>query len=196
MKKKVNDGGTTGMKLDKFRHSRFDRDDSGSSGVRFEMSYKSPNTLGGITAENRGRRTADEMNPRWLNNDSPFENGKSSNWNNREGWDNLYNRSYDRSFKKHGGNLIGHDIGHKGRGPKGYKRSDESIYDDVCQLLTMSSRVDASQIEVSVKDGIVYLEGKIQSRQMKKFAELEIDHVSGVHDVQNRLDFTEQPTRH
>lgn len=171
---------------------RFDDEASLDPRPRYEMSYKSPNTLGGITAENRGRRSADEISRRWENTDSPFENGRSSNWKHREGWDEFYDQSYDKGFRNHGGSLIKHDHGNKGRGPKGYTRSDEAIYEDVCETLTLSSLVDASQIEVSVKDGIVYLDGTIKNRQMKKYAELEIDHISGVHDVQNRLDFREK----
>jgi len=170
---------------------RFDDEASLDPKPRYEMSYKSPNTLGGMTAENRGRRNADGINPRWEKTNSPFENGRSSNWKRREGWDEFYDQSHDRGFRNHGGSLINHDLGNRGRGPKGYSRSDESIYEDVCNTLTMSSSVDASQVEVSVKDGIVYLDGAVRNRQMKKQAELEVEHVSGVQDVQNRLNFRE-----
>lgn len=38
-----------------------------------------------------------------------------------------------------------------GKGPKGYKRSDERIREDVCDCLTDDRHVDASGIEVKVK---------------------------------------------
>lgn len=81
------------------------------------------------------------------------------------------------------------DKGNRGRGPRGYKRSDESIYEDVCVMLSRSPAIDASEIEVSVKDGIVYLNGSVSDREIKKRAELEVENISGVVDVQNLLNF-------
>ena len=74
-----------------------------------------------------------------------------------------------------------------GRGPKGYKRSDERIHEDVCEVLARHPGIDASEIEVQVKDGHVYLRGEVDSRFTKRRAEDVIDHISGVHDVQNEL---------
>lgn len=74
-----------------------------------------------------------------------------------------------------------------GRGPKGYRRSDERIKDDVCYALMMAPQVDASQIEVDVKDGAVFLTGSVDDRKMKRMAEDCIEHVQGVTDVHNQL---------
>lgn len=188
MGRRINDGDVTGMKQDRYRNSRFEteneRDDTHFGGV----SRKTPNTLGGPSAENRGRRSAVEGRSRW--DESPFENGRLYNWNRRQGWDNYYKEDYDRGMRSHGGAQIGHDNeGHKGKGPKGYKRADDSIFHDVCDRLSYSPDIDASDIEVSVKEGIVYLKGKVSDRRTKKLAELEIENISGVSDVQNQLEF-------
>jgi hypothetical protein len=186
MSRKVNDGDETGLKQDRFRHSRFEEkggDFRGTQGV----SRKTINTLGGPFDDNRGRRSA-ELNPRSQWDGSLFEDGSLSNWRNWQGWDEYYNHRRDQGNRSHGGALIGHDLGHRGRGPRGYSRSDESIYEDVCDMLTRSPDVDASEIEVSVKSGVVYLRGTVDDRQSKKMAEFEIENVSGVHDVQNLLD--------
>lgn len=82
--------------------------------------------------------------------------------------------------------------GHYGKGPKGYQRSDERIREDVCEALYRSYDVDASNIEVKVNDGCVYLSGEIDSRQTKKMAEDAVENVTGVQDVQNRLTFRRQ----
>ena len=74
-----------------------------------------------------------------------------------------------------------------GLGPRGYERSDENIYDDVCERLTNHGFVDASDIELSVDKGIVTLQGSIDSRQQKRLAEAAVDTVPGVFDVNNRL---------
>jgi osmotically-inducible protein OsmY len=74
-----------------------------------------------------------------------------------------------------------------GKGPKGYKRKDTNIQEDVCEHLLWSPDVDASEIEVSVKEGIVYLKGFVDSRHAKKEAERVIDHLAGIQDIQNQL---------
>jgi hypothetical protein len=76
---------------------------------------------------------------------------------------------------------------HRGRGPKGYRRSDERIREDVSDRLTDDSWLDASNIEVSVDDGEVTLSGSVDSRDAKRRAEDLAERVSGVGDVQNQL---------
>lgn len=95
----------------------------------------------------------------------------------------------------------GRDIGRespgpfRGRGPKGYKRSDERIREDVCERLTQDDRVDASNIEVTVKNCEVTLSGSVGSREEKRRAEDIIDDISGVTDVSNRLRVSDERTQ-
>jgi osmotically-inducible protein OsmY len=183
--KRRNDGDNTGLKQDRYRNSRFEyerwRDQSPQEG----MTHKTVNTLGGAYEENRGRRTADE---RFSRDDNPFENGDLHNWNHRKGWDRYYDASYNKEAnKRHGGAIMDHDAAHRGKGPKGYTRSDERVFEDVCEALSLSPNVDASEIEVKVKEGIVYLNGSVDKRESKRFAEFAIENISGVHDVQNQL---------
>jgi hypothetical protein len=74
-----------------------------------------------------------------------------------------------------------------GRGPKGYQRSDERIREDVCQRLSDNDEVDASDIEVTVRDREVTLEGSVETRRMKHLSEDLADSVPGVEDVHNRI---------
>ena len=76
---------------------------------------------------------------------------------------------------------------HRGRGPKGYTRSDDRIREDVCERLTHDAYVDASDIEIGVSDREVTLSGFVDSREAKRRAEDIADHVSGVAHVQNNL---------
>lgn len=76
---------------------------------------------------------------------------------------------------------------HRGRGPSDYTRSDERIREDVNDKLTHDWRVDARNVTVSVKDGEVTLEGRVDSREAKRRAEDVADNVSGVKHVQNNL---------
>lgn len=74
-----------------------------------------------------------------------------------------------------------------GKGPKGWKRSDERIREDACEALYRDSEVDASDIDVSVKDNCIFLKGTVSSRQEKRAAERCVENLSGVEDVQNEL---------
>jgi hypothetical protein len=76
---------------------------------------------------------------------------------------------------------------YSGRGPRGYARSDDRIRDDVCEELAEAGQVDASDIEVSVEDGVVTLTGTVPDRRMKRMAEDAADSCNGVRDVRNEL---------
>jgi hypothetical protein len=76
---------------------------------------------------------------------------------------------------------------HRGRGPRGYQRSDERIREDVCDGLTEADDVDASNIDVQVTAGTVTLSGTVDSRYAKRRAEDIAESVSGVKEVQNQL---------
>ncbi|QFU17256.1 BON domain-containing protein [Microvirga thermotolerans] len=75
----------------------------------------------------------------------------------------------------------------RGRGPKGYQRSDERIREDVNDRLTDDPHIDASEIEVGVSNREVTLNGTVQSRFEKRHAEDIAESVSGVVHVQNNL---------
>lgn len=76
---------------------------------------------------------------------------------------------------------------HRGRGPRGYARSDERILEDVSERLCDDPIVDATDIEVRCNQGCVVLEGKVPTRWMKHRAEDIADSASGVKDVDNRI---------
>lgn len=76
---------------------------------------------------------------------------------------------------------------HKGRGPKGYARSDDRIREDVSDRLTDDWRVDASEITVEVSSGEITLSGTVNNRDDKRRAEDIAERVAGVKHVQNNL---------
>lgn len=85
--------------------------------------------------------------------------------------------------------------GYAGVGPKGYKRSDETIHSDVCECLTRSWEIDAAEIGVEVTDGEVTLTGTVPDRSMKRLAEDEIETISGVKEIHNRLRIAKKDRR-
>ena len=74
-----------------------------------------------------------------------------------------------------------------GRGPRGYRRSDERIREDINDYLTDDWYVDASDVEVTVNNGMVTLTGRVDGRDEKRRAEDLAESVSGVTDVSNQL---------
>jgi hypothetical protein len=74
-----------------------------------------------------------------------------------------------------------------GIGPKGYKRSDERIREDISERLEDHPNIDASNIEVSVTEGVVTLSGTVDDRWVKRQAEDAAHDVRGVKDVNNQL---------
>ncbi len=98
----------------------------------------------------------------------------------REDWD----RDRDRSALSRVIEKVGEFFG---KGPKGYRRSDERIREDVCECLYADPYVDASEIEVDVKGSEVTLRGTVDSRWTKRRAEEVIERITGIHDVHNQL---------
>jgi osmotically-inducible protein OsmY len=74
-----------------------------------------------------------------------------------------------------------------GRGPQGYRRSDERITEDINEELTQDPELDASGISVEVKNGEVVLKGQVPDRESKRRAEEIAESCSGVKDVQNQI---------
>ena len=85
------------------------------------------------------------------------------------------------------GSSSSNDRGFFGKGPKGYRRSDDRIKEDVCETLARNPRVDASDIEVKVEEACVTLSGTVDSKEIKRAAEIAIENLSGVDDVRNEL---------
>lgn len=74
-----------------------------------------------------------------------------------------------------------------GKGPKGYRRSDERIHEDICEILYHHPQIDASEIEVEVKNGVVSLGGSVESRRLKRLTEEVIENCPGIVDIHNQI---------
>ena len=74
-----------------------------------------------------------------------------------------------------------------GRGPQGYKRSDDRIMEDINEEMTRDHDLDASDISVEAKDGEVVLTGTVSDRESKRRAEEIAESCSGVQNVQNQI---------
>lgn len=75
----------------------------------------------------------------------------------------------------------------RGVGPRGYKRPDSRIFEDVNDRLTDAPDLDASGISVTVEKAEVTMDGFVADRRDKYRAEDCVESVSGVRHVQNNL---------
>ena len=76
---------------------------------------------------------------------------------------------------------------YRGRGPRGWRPSDERLREDVSEALLRDPYVDASEVEVIVDHGEVTLVGTVTERRQKRFAEETVEQVDGVGDIHNRI---------
>lgn len=131
--------------------------------------------------------------------DSNWDSGMKTSWNDKTWEENSYENDYGHWPQDKGGQFYAQ--GHapvndrmnrsagsfEGRGPKGYKRSDDRIKEDVCECLSRSPALDASEIEVDVKGACVTLSGSVHAREDKRQAERMIENLRGVEDVKNEI---------
>jgi hypothetical protein len=110
-----------------------------------------------------------------------------SNFGSGESWRSQFDNSSGAENWRSQSDEGLHYGNYSGRGPKGYRRSDERIREDVCEALTFDPFVDASEIEVTVSDGAVTLTGSVNDRNQKRRAEETTENVSGVRDVHNNV---------
>ncbi len=93
---------------------------------------------------------------------------------------------YSGLGRSYGGFGGGHQS-YRGRGPRGYTRSDDRLKEVICEMLTDAEDIDASDIEVTVTEAVVVLDGSVDDRWTKYQTEEMAGQVPGVKDVRNQL---------
>ena len=113
---------------------------------------------------------------------------------NNRGWFGGGGSDWNRGSQATGGRddrgffeKIGDALGLSGKGPKNFKRNDDRIREDVCRYLTDDHRVDATEVDVDVREGEITLRGTVDDRRQKRIAEELCESVWGVKDVKNEL---------
>lgn len=144
----------------------------------------------GYTSGDYNRSGNKDYNRSNYSNNENYNRNRNNNPNDRNWWDRTADEvsswfgDDDAKRRRRMDELNGP---HRGKGPKGYMRSDDKIRDDINDKLYHDSYVDASDIEVTVKDGDVTLSGTVDSRDTKRRAEDLAEGVTGVKDVSNNL---------
>lgn len=173
------DYGNYGSEFDSdLRSSSFDRGD------RYPSDYEA----GSSSRRGRFDRSSGGMSGESYGSDRRFGTGygaglrSSSDIHGRD----LRGRYWDRRLRSRGMGA-GNTADYSGLGPKNYRRSDERVLDEVCDRLIDSSDVDASNLEISVDDGVVTLKGTVSDKWMKYEAEELAEQVRGVNDIKNEI---------
>ena len=77
---------------------------------------------------------------------------------------------------------------HAGRGPRDYRRSDERVRELICERLTDDPHVDASEVTVEVRGGVITLSGSVPDRRMKhRIEDIAADLAREDDDVRNEV---------
>jgi hypothetical protein len=95
--------------------------------------------------------------------------------------------SSQRSRSGFGREGYGESGAHRGKGPKGYTRSDERLKEVICEKLTDDPMIDASEINIEVTGQAVKLTGTVDDRSTKYEVEELVERCGGVKDIDNQL---------
>ena len=79
------------------------------------------------------------------------------------------------------------EISHRGRGPKGYQRSDDLLHELICEQLTEDPFIDARNVCVEVSQSEVTLRGTVETREQKYAVEDLVADIGGVTEIHNHL---------
>lgn len=189
---------------DRFERDRYEREEPGYRSGEFSRGYgrsnrRGPDEAGPIYQNQYGLNRGVEMNPSYGESQGGYGaygrnfsygsgGGRRADRGDAYGG---YRQGPDRWLGGENPMLAdqaaGHIGQHRGRGPKNYVRSDERIREDVSDRLADHAHLDASEIDVQVKNGEVTLTGTVEDRMSKRRAEDCADDVSGVKHVQNNL---------
>jgi osmotically-inducible protein OsmY len=103
------------------------------------------------------------------------------------GFQSDFGSSQQRSQSGFGREGYGESGTHRGKGPKGYTRSDERLKEVICEKLTDDPMIDASEINIEVTGQTVKLTGTVDDRSTKYEVEELVERCGGVKDIDNQL---------
>ena len=126
--------------------------------------------------------------------DEGYRTGQAGGWRGDGGLGRGYRGDYEstqRSQPYRYGSTYGDEGSRgqsfRGRGPKNYTRSDDRIREDLNEQLMDADDIDAGDVSIEVKEGVVTLSGNVEQRWMKHRIEDMAGDCSGVKDVRNDI---------
>ena len=120
---------------------------------------------------------------------NPAGKGSGSPPHDAGDYDNKAPNPSDLEFFK---DLTVHEHEEHGSGPPGNRRPDEEIKAEIERLLAWQKTIDATAIEVDVKEGLVTLSGDVGSPHEKQVAGNITENVLGIRGINNLLNSRRQ----
>jgi hypothetical protein len=114
----------------------------------------------------------------WRRSEEPW-----GTWRQQRDWE----RDRERRFSDDRGPWNTQRLERRGRPPRNYRRSDERIRDEMCELIARQTDVDASEVDIEVMSGVVTMTGVVEDRAAKRELEDVAERVFGVADIHNNL---------
>lgn len=205
-------GGQYGQQ-DRFRNQRNDWSSNQNQSRNQSQDWNQRNTNSGYGSSNQyGRRDQDQSGSYNSRNSGDRQNMRGSVYgDDTSNYGNANQGAFDRKWWEKTKDEVSSWFGdsdaerrrrqdeqvtgqHKGKGPRGYQRSEERIKEDVCDRLCDHPAIDATNVNIEVSGTEVVLSGTVSSKEEKRRAEDIAESVSGVRDVENRIKVSETST--
>jgi len=180
--------------------SNFDFQDQGNFGYGSGSNYGSRERNQDRFGQSQDSYSYGSHSPYNYQNQNRYgqQNREDSTIQNYSGWGTSSDSDSEYEGSRRGspsqlGNMYGLNREYSSKGrfsgttPKNFKRSDERIYDEICDRLSQGGHFDVSDVEIKVEDGEVTLEGSLDNRSDKHRIEMLADSVMGVKEITNQI---------
>jgi osmotically-inducible protein OsmY len=178
----VNEGGAPADSSDRFGGAKSDRreaDNRGMQGTGGEGGYS---TLGGGVYPDEGSPDDTPSYGDWQRHST----GASSGARGQEGFGNPGENTWgEEQFRAERREEQGRRQANSG--PRGRRKSDETLRQEIREILTADPELEAVDIEVEVEGGAVTLRGAVVDPDARLLAEELVESLAGVREVHNRL---------
>lgn len=178
----VNEGGAAADSSDRFggiKSERNEADNRGMHGTGGEGGYS---TLGGGVYPDEGSSDDAPNYGDWQRHST----GASSGARGQEGLGNPGENTWgEEQFQAERREEQGRRQGNSG--PRSRRKPDESLRQEIREILTADPELEATDIEVEVEGGAVTLRGAVVDSDARLLAEELVESLAGVREVHNRL---------
>jgi osmotically-inducible protein OsmY len=179
----VNEGGAAAAdSSDRFGGGKSARDEPDNRGMRGTGGEGGYSTLGGGVYPDEGSSDDAPSYGDWQRHST----GATSGARGQEGFGNPGENTWgEEQFRAERREEQGRR--QTNSGPRGRRKSDESLRQEIREILTADPELEAVDIEVEVEGGAVTLRGTVVDPDARLLAEELVESLAGVREVHNRL---------
>jgi osmotically-inducible protein OsmY len=178
----VNEGGAAADSSDRFGGAKSERDEPDNRGMRGTGGEGGYSTLGGGVYPDEGSPDDTPRHGDWQRHST----GASSGARGQEGFGNPGENTWgEEQFRAERSEEQGRR--QVNSGPRARRRSDESLREEIREILTADPELEATDVEVEVEGGAVTLRGAVVDSDARLLAEELVESLAGVREVHNRL---------